>query len=365
MAEIRITNCHIHTFTTEHTPRYFPAWPFVIFRYAPWLVRFLRLLAWFLPWRGLYDRLVRLETFHDTGRRQSQGEIFREVRHYYPRDARFIVLPLDMAPIGHGPVEKDIRAQHNELAALARAHPDSVIPFANLHPATPGAVGEFCRCVEELGFRGLKLYPKMGFAPDDPLLMEQVYPICVERNLPVITHCSRGGVYRKGWSQEQCDKVTRPDAYVPVMERFPDLRICLAHFGGDQDWDEYINTGFDPDDPAAKDRNWVWRIATMIRCGDWPGLWTDSSYTLFKFEAYGPLLRLLLEEEKLCERVLFGSDFYMTRQERLSEKAVSIRLRNALGDVNFCRIAEKNPAVFLGEATPGETKEEPASAAMV
>ena len=40
----------------------------------------------------------------------------------------------------------------------------------------------------------------------------------------------------------------------------------------------------------------------------------------------------------------------MTRQEKLSEKAVCIRLRNALGEEVFRQIAEENPAKWLGEA---------------
>ena len=259
---MQITNCHIHTFTTAHTPRYFPNRLVVAFRYAPWLVRGLRRAAWFTR-ESWYETMTRLENFHATGSRGSQREVFREVLHYYPDSARFVVLPLDMAPMGHGPVEKDITAQHDELHRLSQ-DPDygpRIIPFASVHPDTPGAAREFRRCVEELGFRGLKIYPKTGFAPDHPMLMDEVYPLCVERGLPVVTHCSRGGVWRKGWDQRRRDRVTEPRAYIPVMQRHPELRISLAHFGGDQDWHQYMNEGFAPDDPAAAARRIVDEIA--------------------------------------------------------------------------------------------------------
>ena len=92
----------------------------------------------------------------------------------------------------------------------------------------------------------------------------------------------------------------------------------------------------------------------MIGCGDWPGLWTDISYTLFHFDDNLPFLKLFLEgdgaaAERLRSRVLFGSDFYMTRRERLSERAVCFRLRTALGEEMFQQMAETNPAVWLGE----------------
>jgi predicted TIM-barrel fold metal-dependent hydrolase len=294
--------------------------------------------------------MLRLETFHRTGSRSSQREVFREALHYYPRDARFVVLPVDMGPIGHGPVEDDIRTQHDELHRLSQ-DPDyggNVIPFACVHPDTPGAAAEFRRCIDELGFRGLKIYRKMGFVPNHPVLMEEVYPLCEERGLPVVTHCSRGGVWKKGWTKTDWEPASEPGAYIPVLERFPGLRLDLAHFGGEADWIEYVSTGFDPDDPLAQQRNWVWQVRDMLCSGAWPNLWTDISYTIFKFDEFAPLLRLFLQEKTVRERTLFGSDFYMTRQEKLSEKAISIRLRDALGEELFGQIAETNPRRFLG-----------------
>ncbi len=86
----------------------------------------------------------------------------------------------------------------------------------------------------------------------------------------------------------------------------------------------------------------------MIASGDYPNLYTDVSYTIFKFDNHIPLLRLYLRQPTMRERVLFGSDFYMTRQENLSEKAISIRLRDSLGEEVFRSIAETNPKRWLG-----------------
>ncbi|MCE8006375.1 amidohydrolase family protein [Aestuariivita sp.] len=348
----QMVNCHVHTFTTDHTPLYFPAWPVAIFRYVPGLARFFRWLSSFTPYDKVTDFLARMEAFHRTGSRSSQRAVFRELLHYYPKDTRFVVLPMDMELIGHGPVNEDIFAQHDGLARLA-ADPDygpQVIPFATIYPDRPGAAEEVRRCVDELGFRGLKIYTKLGFAPDHPVLMEEVYPFCVERNIPVMSHCSRGGVYHKGWLQYRQDQVTEPRAYETVLNRFPDLRLCLAHFGGDQDWISLLRDGFDPDDPQARDKNWVSVIEEMIRSGNYPNLYTDISYTIFKFDNHISLLRMYLKDSRLRERVLFGSDFYMTRQEALSEKAVSIKLRDALGEEDFHAIAHDNPRRWLGES---------------
>lgn len=348
MTDIKITNCHVHTFTTAHTPRYFPYKAVVIFRWFPWLIRALRRLSGLLPGYSLYDRLVRLENFHSAGDRRTQAEIFGQLRRQYPAGTRFVVLPMDMAPIEHGPVERDIQDQHAELATLAQDHPDAVIPFATVHPDRPSAFDEFRQLVEDHDFRGLKLYTKLGYKPDHPKL-KPVYGYCQDRNLPVMAHCSRGGISHKSWGKPRCDSVTAPLAWEPVLRDFPKLRLCLAHFGGADDWRAYLNDGFDPDDPAERAGNWLSQICRMINDTKYPNLYTDISYTLFRFEEFAPLLRLLLENEKLRNRVLFGSDFYMSRQEHLSERAVSIRLRERIGEDFFRQIAEINPRVYLGE----------------
>ena len=113
--------------------------------------------------------------------------------------------------------------------------------------------------------------------------------------------------------------------------------------------DRHLRDGFDPEDPEARNKNWVSRIAGLLSDGTYPNLYTDISYTIFKFDDHIPLLRMFLKDEKIRDRVLFGSDFYMTRQEALSEKAVSIRLRDALGEDDFHQIAHVNPRRWLGE----------------
>ncbi|MBL3573219.1 amidohydrolase [Rhodovulum sulfidophilum] len=352
MSDIRITNCHIHTFTAAHAPLCYPAPPVAALRAWPGLLRGLRGAARLLPWEGAYEALLRLEHFRDTGCRDSQRAVFLEVLRHYPDSARFVVLPMDLAFCGYGPVPVGLEAQHRELYELSRdpqvGH--RVIPFATIHPDRPGAVAELRRCLDEYGFRGVKIYPRLGYAPSHEILMREVYPLCVERGLPVVSHCSRGGVRNRLWSRARADAVTDPVAHVPVLRAFPDLRLCLAHFGGDRDWLSYLGEGLDPLDPEARRRNWAISIADMIESGAYPNLFTDISYTLFRFAACMPLLKLFLERERLASRILFGSDFYMTRQQDLSEKAVAIRLRAALGEASFRRIAETNPAIWLGEA---------------
>lgn len=356
MADFRITNCHVHTFTSRHVPRDYPHPALSIFKRRPWLMRGLAAVLRFAGQEGHADTVDRLVRFYGEAERKTQLEILDAMRRYYPAGTRFVVLPMDMAPIGFGPVDVDIAEQHDELNELARrdGYLGKVIPFASIHPDRPGAFAEVERAIDRLGFRGLKLYPRLGFPPDHPVLMDKIYPFLQERNLPVMTHCSRGGVRGQGVNTYRADRYTEPTAFAPVLRAFPELRVCLAHFGGQADWRDYVDKGIDPADPDAARENWQMMIREMIGCGEYPNLWTDISYTLFHFDDYVPFLRIFLngegeEDERLRRRVLFGSDFYMTRQEKLSERAVCFRLRNELGEDLFRRIAEENPEVWLGE----------------
>lgn len=358
LAGIGITNCHVHLFTARHVPRRYPHPAVAWIRRVPAVIGAAARLARLAGAVETAEGLGRLRRFAAVCRAGGQADMLAAILRQYPAGTRFVVLPVDLAAGGHGPAAADIRAQHDELAALARdpRHAGRIIPFATLFPGRPGAVDEFRRCVEELGFRGLKLYPRLGHAPDHPELMERVYPYCAGHGLPVISHCSKGGVRGRGISPAAADRFSAPQAFLPVLDAFPGLRVCLAHFGGQQDWAAYADEGLCPDDPAAAQAaNWQVAIRRMITATDaagnrrHPGLWTDISYTLFAFDAFVPFLRLFLEDARLADRVLFGSDFYMTRLEALSERAVCVRLRVALGEALFRRIAETNPRAWLGE----------------
>ncbi len=356
MSDIRITNCHTHLFHSRHVPEDYPYPALKPFKKMPWLIKALAFSARLIGQPGAADKLDRLYRFQQETDEGSQREILDNLRRHYPSNTRFVVLPMELSAFGFGAPEVPLRDQHDELAQLS-TDPEigpSVIPFATIDPRADPNATELWRAIGDLRFRGVKLYPRLGFAPNDPVLMQRVYPRLQDENLPVMSHCSRGGVQGRHLSDYWADRYTEPEAFIPVMRAFPDLRICLAHFGGQRDWHAYVNPDHhDPLDDAFN-RNWLSSIRTMIGSGDYDGLWTDISYTLFQFEDYAPFLRLFLmgedeESERLRSRVLFGSDYYMTRQEALSEKAVCIRLRNVLGEEIFRQIAEENPAKWLGE----------------
>jgi uncharacterized protein len=120
------------------------------------------------------------------------------------------------------PVVEDTRAAHDEIGRAVKTHPARLVGAACVYPyvGRDKYRDEVKRCVEELGFRALKLQPQ--FQPLDPLLEvgDFVYETAVEFDLPLIIHTGSGVPY------------ALPSLYVIPARRFPEAKIVLAHCGG-------------------------------------------------------------------------------------------------------------------------------------
>jgi predicted TIM-barrel fold metal-dependent hydrolase len=296
-----------------------------------------------VPWTK-NDKVRRYAAFIKAAYRKTQENNFLHLINYYPERTKFVILPMDMAYMGAGKVKEDIDEQHNELARIAKdpRYSDTIIPFAHVEPRRPEALNRLKLLVEEHDFKGVKIYPTLGYRPDDKVLMDEIYPYMVEQDIPLMAHCSPGSVNSKDMSRDQAHALADPDNYKKVMKSFPDLRICLAHFGGIGEWRRHINETRDPANPT-----WLKKIRELITNSKYPNLFTDISYTIFNFHENVPLLKILMEDKKILEKVLFGSDFYMVESEKYSEKRFSIDLRYALGEAIFWKIAYENPKEYL------------------
>jgi len=363
---VELTNCHVHTFTHDHTPHRFLPWP------VPQLVRFKAVRNALIWLAHLVDSdrqtaLGRYAEIIQTSYSSSQEKVFEILQNFYPEGTRFVVLPMDMTMMNAGVVDIGIERQHADLAALRDRFPESVIPFAAVDPRHPGIVETTVALLEHRQFRGLKLYPPTGYHPFDRRLWP-LYEYAEEHGLPVMTHCSRpASVQYRGEPTvemrtdpvsgellslsplELLTRFTDPDAYLPLLQKHPRLRVCLAHFGGAGDWTRYLDRPWDPD-AAPSEVSWLTKILAMIRSGEYPSLWTDISYTVFANDDHVYLLRVLLADERVRARVLFGSDFYVVENAKLEERRRSLRIRAVLGEDIFTQIARDNPRIYLGPA---------------
>jgi len=351
---MKITNCHIHTFISADIPdRFLPL------RLVRWIARRDHPVArWILHNLNPFsdnDSIDKYISFVQTGKSDSQKEVYFKCAENYPTGSRFIILPMDMAYMGCGKVPRNYYDQLQEIYAQL---PTNAIRFIHVDPRREDMLKNFPNLVQYKGFLGMKLYPPLGYYPQDQRLLP-FYAYCEKYKLPVISHGSPGNPvhfkgsydelyklldvegtqapYKNMSKKDLCALFTHPDNYKDILLRYPNLNICIAHFGSVH-WARYLKNDF-------KD-NWVSIIISMIE--QYPNFWTDISYTMHD-EAYWPMLKiLLLTNDKLKNRVLFGSDFYMNEVEGV-EKEWSVNFRAYFGEELFTQLAETNPRNFLKE----------------
>ncbi len=362
---MRIHNCHVHVFTNQSVPNGFLPFGLVRLLRRPGLARVVRPVGRFLAKlnHALDSRTVdRYAALLNIGTLPSQRAVFEHLRGFYPADARFVVLPMDMAFMDAGKVNRPLEEQLDELARLKRELPDILFPFVAVDPRRPGFFDLVRRYVEDHGFHGIKLYPPLGYFPCDPRLNE-LYAYAEAHRLPIITHCSRGGVYsRKRITREMLrnpctgevlkkarksrftDHYADPRNYLPVLARFKRLKLCLAHFGGEDEWRDFLENSWDFNQEGATRKSWFSVVKDdLIR--PHAHVYADISYTMYD-PGFLPLLKVLLEDPAVRPRVLYGSDYYVVVQD-LSERAFSVNVRAYLGEDLYQQIAEQNAEAFL------------------
>ena len=130
------------------------------------------------------------------------------------------------------------------MSQLAMKRPDRMLPFVMCDPRREGAADLVIRCLEELGFLGVKMYPPLGYHPDPSTIhneprvngeLEKLYAYCEQNTVPITAHCSPGGAYSKDLmrGEKVRHEYTKPASWAGVLEKHPSLYLNLAHFGGD------------------------------------------------------------------------------------------------------------------------------------
>jgi predicted TIM-barrel fold metal-dependent hydrolase len=315
-------------------------------------------LVWINPFpNDIFERLAR---FLKIAEQPTQLAVFREVELQYPEDrTMFVVLPMDMGFMDMGELAIPIEKQHEELLEMAQGSGGKIIPFYAADPRHPDIVERVKRSLGPNKFRGIKIYPNLGYKPNDPKLM-QIYKHCIEEGFPVLTHCSPGGIWRYGVSRKERRANSEPGNYRDILETpgYRELKLCLAHFGGAEEWAKHLKGRVQ----QPEEEPWVRTIYDMLTSGRYPYLYADISYTVFTPKVSGleadliDYLKVLLSHPRVRERVLFGSDYYMVEQESVSEKEASLLLRSRLGDELYKQIAHFNPRRFLGIDDPAPKK---------
>jgi predicted TIM-barrel fold metal-dependent hydrolase len=139
-------------------------------------------------------------------------------------------------------------------------------------------------------FSGVKIYPVMGFTPDDKRLYP-IYAHCVKNHVPITAHCENGGIP----GLKEYYYLADPKYWAVVLKDFPELTLDLAHND---------RTG----------SSWQGMIAQLIKT--YPNVYTDVSYDTemwFSPRRYFKHIKGMLGAPKIQDRLLYGTDWYMWR----------------------------------------------------
>ena len=188
---------------------------------------------------------------------------------------------------------KQVPSINRFITENCAAHPEFV-GFGTIHPGMTETemITQAVR-IKEAGLVGIKLHPDIqDFLLDDPHLFA-LYRACErELGLHILFHCGDARYDRSS-----------PRRLAHVLDRFPDLSVIAAHFGGYSQWEQAYS---------------------ILRDYDRLHLDTSSSLSFLSdetamrlIEGYGP------------ERLMFGTDYPLWVMEKELDRFFSLPLSDA------------------------------------
>ncbi|MBW1928867.1 MAG: amidohydrolase family protein [Deltaproteobacteria bacterium] len=207
-------------------------------------------------------------------------------------------------------------------------------PFIAADPNREDVVNIVIDALKGGTFKGVKIYPVMGFTPDDRRLYP-IYEYCMDNGIPITAHCENGGIP----GLDDYYHLAHPKYWGIVLNDFPGLKLNLAH----------------------NDRTgspWQAVIGDLIM--RYPNVYTDCSYDtemMFIPRKYFRSIKQMLNTHKIRDRLLYGTDWYMGRCF-WTEKSYLKWFTTYSRRIPWCRVeftgeeikrmTEDNPRRFLG-----------------
>ena len=188
---------------------------------------------------------------------------------------------------------------NEELAAGLHGRETRFTGFAVINPHFTDLPAYTRHCVEDLGFRGFKIHPRVHRCAITDPKYRPVWQAAVKLRVPVLCHTGQGQAF------------SEPDQFERVAAEYPEGTFIIGHTGE--------------------------TFAGLLQCIELanrhPNLYLDSSGWLFMTRGY---LEYLVQRVD-PRRILFGSDYSW------------IDLRYAAATVLFAGIDDRTKARILGE----------------
>ena len=123
-------------------------------------------------------------------------------------------------------IAKDCMDGNREVAEAAKAYPSLIIPFACINPAFPGWESDFASCFEEMGFKGLRLFPTYhGYNLEDNCFSE-IISATGGKHIPVVLAVRVEDERQHHWLMKVPPLNIR--AAVGAIGKYPDVTFILS-----------------------------------------------------------------------------------------------------------------------------------------
>ena len=234
-----------------------------------------------------------------------------------------LMMNMSHAYPGSQPV-RSFESQRELMSKLPLKSRGRIMPFYAFDPRAENSVEKMKTAIESQGFVGVKLYPPLGYKPignDDPEMEDALmllYDYCcknIDYPIPITAHCSwSAGVYSNKHVpgitniKKYYRNMAKPSHWEEVLDKFPKLKLNLAHFGGLGEW-EAMAKGEGPNE------KWIDPIITLIKNHD--NIYTDLSFHgISTTDLADDYKKILLEKiNGIKNKILLGSDWYMSRMQ--------------------------------------------------
>jgi len=190
-----------------------------------------------------------------------------------------VILPLDFGMIQRAKL--DVEEYNDWIFDWSARYPDKLVGFMGIDPQRGDEAIRLMRKYHaKFEPKGIKIYPPTGWYPYEERVAK-FWKEADDMGLAVVTHSG-------GTPSILQEEKGRPVHFKPVLDKYPDLHLIIAHLGG------------------------MYRKDTYSMAKDYPNLYTDCS-ALQGWLPSEPAVVIDRLKEALAmmgpDRVMFGSDF--------------------------------------------------------
>lgn len=284
-----------------------------------------------------------------------------------------------------GDAQDSFEKQLEELQQLKTIYGADMFPFLATDPRRTG-MGKYVEDLVGPGktFHGIKIYTPNGYSPTDPHLFDPkvsfvggicLYHWCIDHDIAVMAHNSDAGfatftdrlqvhgdictdklgtectyklkefknktyidfeynLKNGGFGKavkERAHRLNHPCIWRKVLTRYPDLKICFAHFGGgSEEWQDEI----------AKLILDFEHVYTDLSCQTDLKMLEKISQKYFKQNS--------ADNIKMKKRIIYGSDYFLNMLQGIEFENYYNHFRDVFSDEQLEYMSIDVPKTFLG-----------------